>query len=269
VIEPASWRRSRAGGDVVLTHRHEPDSGWIRVSAGITPLKPAADLVAAPRDIGVTDEGEYFVIGSAKDRVRAVVFGAESYTQIDACVLDPNQRAAYLTMTRALAHETTLGHGTGRIRPYYYEAPIGWSPLPRAGSTLWVSPTCARRYQVLRMFEAYPADQEASVRRRRFQSVSLEVTEGPPAGPAVYYTKDDLEVRVYAYRGSIAGRPLRVLDAAVIDTHHCYPLSIECDPTLLEDAMRVVEDVVRTIVPLPASALTEPQNAYAMSHWSE
>ena len=172
-----------------------------------------------------------------------------------------------MATTRALAAETMLGYGSGRMRPFYYEAPEGWHASPRSGSTLWISPTCARRYHVLRVFDACLAEQEAAVRQRRFQSVAAEFLTTPPVGPAVYYTKDEHEVRVYAYQGSESG--LRILDAAVIDQQYCYPLRIECDPSLMEESMKLLEQVVSTIVTLPAAIVTKTKVAEGMSHWTD
>lgn len=275
-----AWRRTFSGGDAVLVLRDDPDSGWIQCAAGHTPPRTAHQLFGgfdAPPELGITDEGEYFAIAAARrdqtQRALAIVFGAESYTRIDALTTVPARFETFLTSVRALASETVLGSGTGRLRPFYYEAPAGWSALPRPGSTVWVSPTCARRYQVLRVFDACSPDRAESVRRRRFESLATEFLANPARGPAVYYRTDELEVRVCAYTGTVAGSELQVLDGAVIDASSCYPLRIECDPALLEESMQLFERVARTIVPLPSpgveQAVTPNDATEAFANWSE
>lgn len=272
-----AWRRTFSGGDAVLVLRADPDSGWIRCAPGQTPLRTTRQLFstfdAAP-ELGITDEGEYFAIAAARrdhtQRVLAIVFGIEGYTRIEAVTLVPDRFDTFMAAVRALAYETTLGYGIGRLRPFYYEVPAGWSALPRPGSTVWVSPTCARRYHVLRVYDACPPNREALVRRRRFETLAAEFVSTPARGPAHYFRKDELEVRVCAHTGTLRGGELHILDGAVVDASYSYPVRVECDPALFEDSMRLFEDVVRTIVPLPPPALepTLPSGATEVfSNW--
>jgi len=273
------WRRAFSGGDVVLVPRLDPDSGWIRRAACQTPRATAAQLFSgfdARPELGVTGEGEYFAIATAArdgaQRTLAIVFGAESYTRIEAVTTDPARFDPFRTAARVLAYQEVLGYGAGRLRPFYYQAPAGWTALPRSGSTLWISPTCARRYHVLRVFEACPVERETAVRGRRFETIAAEFLATPPRGPATYYTNDGHEVRVYAYDGQLRGGDLRLLDVALLDGHYCYPLRLECDPHLLEESLPLLEEVVRTIVPLPAAAHDEPAKAQApemFSYWAD
>lgn len=275
-----AWRRTFSGGDAILVLRDAPDDGWIRCAAGQTPPRTAAQLFAGfdgPPELGITDEGEYFALAAARrdqtQRTRAIVFGADGYVRIDSLAMVPDRFETFRGTVRALAYETTLGYGAGRVRPFYYEAPDGWSALPRPGSTVWVSPACARRYQVLRVFEACAADRAATVRRRRFESLATEFLATPARGPAVYYRADELEVRVWAYTGTLSGIELHILDGAVLDAHYCYPVRIECAATLLEESMQLFEQVARTIVPLPPPPVEEVATrdiaTEAFANWSE
>lgn len=278
-FQPELWRRVSLGGDVALQLRDDPNAGWIRQTQGLTPLRSVPELFAELRDvqpeIGVTDDGEYFAIGSADRgnarRTLAFVFGAGAYTRIEARVFEPARADMVETAVRALAYQATLGCGTGRIRPYYYLPPARWSALVRPGSTLWVSPLCARLYHVLRVFEAHPAATDDIVRRRRFETIADEFQVLPPLNPAVYYRADDREVRVMAYTGRVGGAELRILDATVIDEEYCYPFRIECDPRLYEDSMTLLEEVVKTIIPLPALPQARAaQSAHAVfAEWAE
>jgi hypothetical protein len=266
------WRRAFSGGDVVLVPRLEPDSGVIRRTAGLTPLRSVAQLFSdfdMPPELGITQGGDYFAIAAQHDqRVLAIVFGADSYTRIEASVLVPDRFEMFLTAVRGLTFQE-LSSGAGRPRPYYYEAPAGWDASARAGSTLWISPTCARSYHVLRVFEARPAEREDIVRRRRFETVSAEFLATPPLGPAVFYS-NELEVRVFKYNGRFGGSELSILDATVTDETYCYPLRVEFDASLIDASMQLIEDVVRTIVPLPSLVIEEHDHKPdAFAHWGE
>lgn len=280
VLSADAWRRTFSGGDAVLVARDAPESGWIRCALGQTPQRTTQQLFSgfdsAP-ELGITDEGEYYAIAAARrdhtQRALAIVFGAESYARIEAVTMLPDRFAMFMAAVRALAYETVLGYGTGRLRPFYYESPADWSALPRPGSAVWVSPTCARRYHVLRVFDAYPANREAIVRRRRFETLAAEFLATPARGPAHYYRKDELEVRVCAYSGKLGGGELRILDGAVIDSSYCYPLRVECDPDLFDDSMHLFESVVETIVPLPSPSIEEPAKlsdaTEVFSNWTD
>lgn len=283
-LPPHTWRRASSGGDVVLISRLDPDSGWIRITSGVTPLRWIPDLFSeldkewpVRPELGITDEGEYFGIASvaygATQRTVAIVLGADSYTRIEANAVVPQRFTMFSMAVRALACQTALGYGAGRVRPYYYVPPADWGALVRPGSTLWVSPICARMYHVLTMFEACPPDQETVVRSRRFETVPSEFLTEPPRGPAVYYRSDDREVRVHAYNVALPGGELRILDATVIDEAYCYPFRIECDPRLFDSSMRLLEEIAATIVPLPpplaAEAPAPPRASELSSLWAD
>lgn len=274
------WRRAFSGGDVVLVPRMYPDAGWIRRSTARGPVRPVAQLFGAfdaKPELGVTDEGEYFALATSEldetQRTLAVVFGAESYTRIEAVTTDRERWSVFRDAVRTLAFQESLGLGIHRLRPFYYQAPDGWTPLPRAGSTVWISPTCSRRYHVLRVFEACPVEREAIVRRRRFETVAAEFFATPPRGPATYYTNDNHEVRVWAYTGSLRGGEINVLDATLSDGHYTYSLRLECDPRLFEESLPLLEQVVRSVVPLPGAAAAtaeEPHRAPELfSYWTD
>jgi len=281
-LPPHTWRRASSGGDVVLIPRLDPDSGWIRVTSGLTPLQWIPQLFSeldpgwpVRPELGITEEGEYFAIASSQrgrtQRTLAIVLGAESYTRIEANTMVPERFDMFATAVRALAYQTALGYGAGRVRPYYYAPPAEWGALVRPGSTLWISPICARQYHVLRVFEACPPDQDATLRRRRFETVAAEFLTEPPRGPAVYYRPDEREVRVFAYTCALPGGELRILEATLIDEAYCYPFRIECDPRLFDVSMQLLEEVVATIVPLPPP-LTEamaPQAPELFSLWAD
>lgn len=282
MLPPQTWRRAYSGGDVVLIPRLDPDSGWIRITSGLTPLQTIPLLFSeldktwpVRPELGVSEEGEYFAVASSQQgrtqRTLAIVLGAESYTQIEANTVVPGRFDMFATAVRTLACQTALGYGARRVRPYYYEPPAGWSALARSGSTLWISPICARQYHVLRVFEACPQDQDAVLRRRRFETVGTEFLSTPPRGPAVFYRLDELEVRVLAYSGALPGGELRILEATVIDAEYCYPFRIECDPRLFDVSMRLLEEVVETIVPLPPPLYeaTAPQTPELSSLWAD
>ncbi len=278
-----TWRRASSGGDVVLIPRLDPDSGWIRITSGVRPLQWIPQLFAGLDDgwpvrpeLGITDEGEYFAIASSRggrtQRTLAIVIGADSYTRIEANTVVPERFDMYATAVRALACQTALGYGAGRVRPYYYEPPADWGALVRPGSTLWISPICARQYHAIRVFEACPPAQEAMVRSRRFETVATELLTERPRGPAVYYRPDELEVRVFAYSCALPGGELRILEATVIDQAYCYPFRIECDPRLFDVSMRLLEEVAATIVPLPSPLVAEvpaPQARELFSLWAD
>jgi hypothetical protein len=275
-LRPEAWRRAFSGGDVILIPIADPDSGWIRCAARRAPLQSVSRLFADLQyavELGITAEGEYFALaisrGEQLQKILAVVFGAESYTRIDAITLVPERFDMFVDATRELAYQTILGYGSPRLRPYYYEPPPSWIPIVRPGSTVWASPSCAWRYHVLRVFDACPVELEAAVRTWRFETLAAEFLVEPPRGPAVYYTQDGLECRVFAHTGKFGERELRVLDGMVIDENYCYPLRIECDPALLDESMKLFEEVVRTIVPLPAPTTTRPQRGGVFTHWSE
>jgi hypothetical protein len=268
------WRRAFSGGDVVLVPRLDPDSGVIRRTAGLSPLRTVAQLFSgfdSPPELGITQGGEYFAIATKRDqtqRVLAVVFGAESYTRIEATTVIQDRFEMFTTAVRGLAFQEIVGSGAGQLRPYYYQAPPGWHASARAGSTLWISPTCAQNYHVLRVFEARPVEREEIVRRRRFETVAAEFLVTPPVGPAIYYA-DELEVRVLKYSGSFGGSELHIFDVTVTDETYCYPLRVELDSSLIDASMQLIEDVVRTIVPLPAFAIENDQSPDAFAHWGE
>src|SRR5580704_7248325 len=64
------WRRAFSGGDVVLVPRLDPDSGFIRRAAGLTPQRTVAQLFSefdTPPALGITQGGEYFAIAARRD----------------------------------------------------------------------------------------------------------------------------------------------------------------------------------------------------------
>jgi|GEM_PF-5969731 len=279
-LPPHTWRRASSGGDAVLIARLDPDAGWIRISAGLTPQRNFPEMFAELEDawpeLGITDEGEYFAVAHAQRgrmlRSLAFVLGAETYMRIEGQCVSPDQFDAFALAVRAVAYQSALGYGARRARPFYYVPPAEWGALVRSGSTTWVSPVCARAYHVLRVFDACPPEQEATLRRRRFESIAPEFMVTPPRGPAVYYRADEREVRVWSYTGALAGGEIRILEATVVDAAYCYPIRITCDPRLFDESMRLLEEVVETIVPLPAPP-AEPQVSKAsievFSEWAE
>ncbi len=278
------WRRAFSGGDVVLTRADDPDGGWIRQTANLGPTRSVPELfeefetIEHGPQLGVTNEGEYFAIASGRTSSRtgdkrttlAFVFGDTSYTRIESHCVGDKRAHAFAMAVLTLAQQVTFGYGAYRMRPYYYLPPRGWSALVRSGSTLWVSPACAHRYHVLRVFEAYPRDKADLMRRRRFETLASEFFIKPPLGPAVYYRPDNLEVRVLACSGTFGDTTLSVLDATVMDESYCYPFRIECDPRLFTDSMTLLEEVVKTIIPLPRPSPTVAPEAHsAFAEWAE
>ena len=274
-----AWRRTFSGGNVVLVPRMKPDSGWIQQTMAQTPLRSVPELFEelpdARPEIGITDDGEYFAIGTGTrggtSHTLAFVFGPESYTRIEAQTTSADDVEMFASAVRAVAYNATLGYGSRRIRPFYYQPPAQWSALVRPGSTLWVSPVCARVYHVLRVFEACPIDKEELIRQRRFETVAPEFLVKPPFGPAVYYREaDEREVRVLGYSANFSGAELRILDATVNDAEYCYRLRIECDASLYDASMTLLEQVVQTIVPLPEMPTAQaPTGDRTFSQWAE
>lgn len=271
------WRRVFSAGDVVLIPHHDPDAGWIRISSKQAPLRSVRELFATfptPPEVGVTEEGEYFALGVTrslrKQQMLAIVFGAESYTRIEANTLNPARFDFFVDAGRELAHRTILGYGSQRIRPFYYVPPPAWVPMPRTSSTMWVSPTCSRRYHVMRVFDARPVWREGITREWRFESLPAEFLSQPARGPATYYRKDGLECRAFAYTAKYKdGGELRVLDGSMIDEHYVYPIRIECDPGLADLSMFLFEALASTIVPLPPPPLVQPRETALFTHWAE
>lgn len=274
------WRRAFSGGDAVLVLEDDPKSGWIRFSSGLTPMRAAADLFlsfgreSGPGEIGVTAEGEYYAIATSErnrtQRTLAVVFGDNSYSRIEAATTEPEKFELFSTAVRGFAHRTKIGLGVGRLRPYYYEPPANWVGLARHGSALWISPSCGRHYQALRVFDARPPEKHEAVRSCRFETLATEFTVTPPRGPAVYFTAHDLECRVNVFGGKLLGHKseIRVIDGVVIDNDYLYPLRIECEPQRLEESMHVFEELVRTIVPLPAQSTDFQPDLSVLSNWA-
>ena len=276
---PRVWRRTFSGGNVVLVPRMKPDSGWIQQTMQLAPLRSVPELFEELRDakpeLGITEDGEYFAIGSGlRGRTHttlAFVFGPESYTRIEGRTTSPDDAEMFASAVRAVAYNATFGYGSPRIRPFYYQPPAKWSALVRPGSTLWVSPLCARIYHVLRVFEACPIDKEETIRQRRFESVPPEFLVRRPYGPAVYYREaDEREVRVMGYSANLGGAELRILDATVNDAEYCYRLRIECEASLYDVSLTLLEEVVQTIVPLPESmTASAPSGDRTFSQWAE
>ena len=268
----AGWQRTFTGGNLVLTPVAHPAAGAIRITADVTPIEPVAQLFAGlSPDIVATDEGEYAAIAHTPTRVLAAVLGPHAYTRIEASVVEPAHFELFRATVDELALSTTLGLGQGRWRPYYYEAPPDWIGIARPHASLWLAPVTPRHYQVMRVFDARPPrDHEAAHGLRMFETLPQELFREPPKGPAIYYTADDLECRVFVHTAQLAQRaePLKVLEGVIVSERYVYPIRIECDPALLEDSMHVFERVVASVRLLP-----EPHrrtgHGGAVAYWAE
>lgn len=282
VVPPVSralWQRTFSHGDAILVLEDAPESGFIRCGRGRGATRTVRDLFATlERDqpgcveLGVSADGEYYAFAVRRDgqtqTVLAIVFGDERYSRIESMSRDPAMFDVFSLAARDLVYQASLGFGAGRIRPYYYEPPRDWIGLSRPGRAVWLAPTCGREFQQLRIFDARPPDSHELISARRFENLASEFLVSKPKGPAIYYTAHDLECRVHVYTGTMrGGKQLKVLDGVVNDEHYCYPLRIGCEPHLLEASMHTFEDVVRTMVPLPAPNTAVPADSNAFAYW--
>ena len=269
----AGWHRTFAAGDLVLTHLAHPGAGAIRIAADVTPIEPVAKLFAglADPEIVATDESEYAAIAHTPARVLAVVLGAHTYTRIDATITDAAHAELFRATVEELARSATLGLGPGRWRPYYYEPPPGWTGIARPHATLWLAPATPRRHHVMRVFDARPPrDHEAAHGLRMFETLPQEFFREPPKGPAIYYTADDLECRVFVHSAQLPLRaePLKVLEGMIVSERYVYPIRMECDPALLEESMHVFERVVASVRLLPEPHRRSSHGG-AVAYWAE
>lgn len=284
----AGWQRSFAGGQPILSPRRDPHAGTLRISTGLAPLRTASELIAralpagepveeieAPR-IETTDEGEYAVFAAARTprglHSLAIVFGDLEYTQIEAVVTAPERYDEFRATVHELAYSTTLGLGAGRWRRFYFEPPPGWAGIARPRSSLWLSPDHPRRHQVMRVFDARPPlDHERPYGARMFETLSQEFFREPPKGPAVYYTADDLECRVFVYTAQLPNRrePIRALEGTIATDAYTYLIRFEFEPALLESSTAAFEQVVASFRPLPERRATTELAGAALDYWTE
>jgi hypothetical protein len=281
----AGWQRSFVGGDLVLTGENGPSVGAIRITIGTSPIATVPQILDArlallpdsTRDrlvIDTTDEGEHAVIAnvtsSTEQRTLGVVFADTSYTTIEAVATVREQFPRFRAAVHELTYSTTLGLGAGRWRRFFYEPPPGWVGVARPRGALWISPSCPRVYQVMRVFDARPpADHELLHGARMFETLPLEFYREPPKGPVSYWTTDDLECRVSVYTGRLPNRtePIRILDGTIVTETYIYPIRMECDQERFEDSMRVFERVVASVRPVPGRRAQTAANLDVMSFW--
>ncbi|MCA9674558.1 MAG: hypothetical protein H6708_17570 [Kofleriaceae bacterium] len=270
----AGWQRTFVGGAIVLSRIDHPGAGLIRVELEHTPVRAAASLFGdRPWSVFVTDEGEHAVIGTTAvargQRTLAVVYGAASCVRIEATVGDPAHFDLFAATARELAYRTTLGLGDKRWRPYYFEPPAGWTGIARPHHTLWVSPLMPGRYQLLRVFDARPPiDHDQIHGARMFETLAGEYFREPPRGPAIYYTAEDHECRVFVHHARFGGRELHVLDGQIVTPMYVYPLRIEYEPALGVASAALFEQLVATVRLVPGRRpLSDAQ--HAVDHWAE
>ena len=283
----ASWERSFAGSDVVFTSVDGPQAGRIRIVRRVAPLRSVEQIfgrflegaepgAAVERpSVMVTAEGEYATfanaVGLKEQRSLGVVFGDDHYAQIIGASNDPalfeRFRASVLKLTYAL----TMGLGSNRWRPFYYEPPPGWIGLARTRGALWMSPRVPRQYQVLKVFDARPESDHRAARHgaRIFETLPVEFFRDPPSVPFVFYTPAGLQCRVMVFAGQVPNRrsPIRAVEGAVVDARYLYPLRMECDAELLEETMHAFEQVATSIRPIPDRSPDLDPDMNVVSSW--
>jgi len=283
----SGWQRSFAGGDLVLTGDGGAAAGGIRVSSHVTPVPTVrqlfAEFVPATADttvespsLEITDEGEYAVIAAATSpavqHILGVVFADDHYARIEAVVRDREQYPRFAAAVRELTYATTLGLGTGRWRRFYYEPPAEWTGVARPRGALWISPSCPRHHQVMRVFDARPPADHADLHgARMFETLPMEFYREQPKGPVSYWTAEDLECQVTVYSARLPNRPgkLAVLDGTILTTDYVYPIRMECDPVLFEDSMQTFERVVASFRPIPQRRNVDLDAGTAVEFWAE
>ena len=274
----AGWQRTFVGGQLLLSRATAPDAGAIRITADVTPIRPVSALFERfhePPTIVETDEGEHGVTANTVEAgvqyTLGVAFGDAWYTRIEAEVTAPDLHDTFRRTVYELTYGATLGLGEGRWRRFYYEPPPGWTGIARPGATLWLAPATPRRHQVMRVFDARPpTDHEMLHGMRMFETLPQELFRESPRGPAVYYTADDLECRVFVHTGHVGScqEPLKVLEGLIVTEPYVYPIRIECEPALLEDSMHVFERVVASVRPVPPRR-ARTGTASVVAYWAE
>jgi len=267
----AGWRRSFVGGDVVLTADEGPQTGRIRLTQRLAPLRPMAEIFAPMLGaaepgalierpvVTVNAEGEYSAVANALGRWRqhtlGVVFGDDHYALIDGVVTVPEQFGRFRAAVRKLTHAYTLGLGSNRWRRFYYEPPPGWTGVARTRAALWIAPICPRQYQVMKVFDARPPSDNRAARHgaRLFETLPQEFFDEPPTVPFVFYTPSGLHCRVIVFTGRVPNRggTIRAIEGTVMEARYNYPVRMECDAELFGDTMHVFERVIGSIRPLP------------------
>lgn len=281
------WRRTFVGGDLVFSGEDGPGAAWIRITQRVAPIRSvdqifggflaqASSATVVPPTLTATAEGAYAAVAHAtypaRQHTLAVVFGEEHYAQIEAVVADPAQYGRYRDVVTELVYTTTLGLGATRWRPFYYQPPAGWSGIARQRGALWISPSCPRRYQVMRVFDARPpADHRARGGARMFETLPPEFFVEPAKGPVEFYTADDLPCRVSVFTGKVPNRPgeITALEGTLVQERYIYPIRLECDAELLEESMHVFERVVASIrtIPEPGAEITPDLGAF--HNWAD
>lgn len=282
------WRRTFSGGDLVLTGEDGASVGWIRISRQLAPVRPVDQLfrpflgapaegdTVEPPQVLATAEGEHAVLASVSSATRqhtlGVVYGDDYFASVEGMCSDPEQYRRYRTTVHQLTYGTTLGLARERWRRFYYEVPPGWTGVARARGTVWVGPQMPGKYQVLRIFDARPESEHAAQHgARMFETLPSEFFTEPPKGPVTFYTADEVPCRVSVFTGRVPNRPgvLKALEGTLLKEPFVYPLRIECDEELVEDAMHVFEQIVSTIRMLPERTQPHELDLGGMTMWAD
>jgi hypothetical protein len=254
------WKSSVLGGDLVMHLRTNAEVAQIRVRE-MVPGRPRLDtlvaplLAAAPAAVVdgpseiVTDEGELGVLITVADDRRqttaAFVFGDESYAHIEGVARSPASFAATRATVIELAQRHSLGLGTDRWRRFPYAPPPGWTGVARPRETLWISPACPRRHQLIRVYDARPANPGSGALGREL--VERTGFTAPPRSRRRFRTRAGLnaELVTYACEGGQV-----ISETTVTDDRYRYRFRLECDEDSFGEASPVFAALVVSLRPL-------------------
>src|SRR5690349_8179403 len=129
------WTRTYTGDGVLLS----VPGGQVHLRPSLSPLRPAAEILNDWLPAGgtregplglVNAEGDYGVIanaiGSDEQVTGASLYGEQAYALVHARAPDPALYEKFVEVVRRLVHGHSLGLGTERRRPYFYDPPPAW-----------------------------------------------------------------------------------------------------------------------------------------------
>jgi hypothetical protein len=288
------WTRRQLADGLLLFPPGGHAVGALRIKQQVRPLQRIRELIdeavaeLPPGLLGVelspvyrsaSFDGEYTArvtlsarapTGERVERTIGLVLGDEHYARIDAVVQKEDQFEHFRVAVERLLQNYSLGLGDERRRPFLYTPPPGWQGYRIGFATRYLPPDFPRRYAMLTVFAAKPAELTPPLLQDRqlFEEVTGELERDPPQPDRKVSSAAGLGGNLTRVSGRLPGGPAVFIDQVVLlDTRFVYPLRLESRAPLLEEHRAIFSDVVRSVQPLPHSRKSE--GAVALVQWSD
>lgn len=291
-----NWTRKVTADGIVLIPPEGISVGAIRFRERIRPLRSVKSIVAmisrhmpgvtigqvGPLVQSSTAEGEYAgtitISGQTAtgplERTIGVIYGDDSYSQIDGFITSPARFEEFRELVRKLAYYSSLGLGTGRRRMFLYDPPPGWQGLSRRFSTEWYPSDFPKNAGTITVCHARSLPETLSSvldRELHFAVTSKDDRAKGVLSTAELASNFGLKGKlVRKVKQQATGTAPTYYDIAWLqDDNYLYIFDLERKEEGRQDLQNLFLDVVKSTRPLPVPDPAARTTSGFMSHWGD